>query len=95
MGKDIKRKNRQYNNELLIRYIEAKKELTKDKEAYIDLINFLNNSVEEELIIFYNDKLEYVNLVNDVKCRLFDKHFKSETGISLLDRNGFIQVLKK
>ena len=95
MGKDIKRKNRQYNNELLIRYIEANKELTKDKEAYIDLINFLNNSVEEELIIFYNDKLEYVNLVNDVKCRLFDKHFKSETGISLLDRNGFIQVLKK
>ena len=95
MGKNIKRKNRQYNNELLIRYIEAKKELTKDKEAYIDLINFLNNSVEEELIIFYNDKLEYVNLVNDVKCRLFDKHFKSETGISLLDRNGFIQVLKK
>ena len=95
MGKDIKRKNRQYNNELLIRYIEAKKELTKDKEAYIDLINFLNNSVEEEITIFYNDKLEYVNLVNDVKCRLFDKHFKSETGISLLDRNGFIQVLKK
>ena len=95
MGKNIKRKNRQYNNELLIRYIEANKELTKDKEAYIDLINFLNNSVEEELIIFYNDKLEYVNLVNDVKCRLFDKHFKSETGISLLDRNGFIQVLKK
>ena len=95
MGKDIKRKNRQYNNELLIRYIEANKELTKDKEAYIDLINFLNNSVEQELIIFYNDKLEYVNLVNDVKCRLFDKHFKSETGISLLDRNGFIQVLKK
>ena len=95
MGKDIKRKNRQYNNELLIRYIEANKELTKDKEAYIDLINFLNNSVEEELIIFYNDKLEYVNLVNDVKCRVFDKHFKSETGISLLDRNGFIQVLKK
>ena len=95
MGKNIKRKNRQYNNELLIRYIEAKKELTKDKEAYIDLINFLNNSVEEELIIFYSDKLEYVNLVNDVKCILFDKHFNSETGISLLDRNGFIQVLKK
>ena len=95
MGKDIKRKNRQYNNELLIRYIEENKELTKDMEAYIELINFLNNSVEEEITIFYSDKLEYVNLVNDVKCRLFDKHFKSETGISLLDRNGFIQVLKK
>ena len=95
MGKDIKIKNRQYNNELLIRYIEENKELTKDKEAYIELINFLNNSVEEEITIFYSDKLEYVNLVNDVKCRVFDKHFKSETGISLLDRNGFIQVLKK
>ena len=95
MGKDIKIKNRQYNNELLIRYIEENKELTKDMEAYIELINFLNNSVEEEITIFYSDKLEYVNLVNDVKCRVFDKHFKSETGISLLDRNGFIQVLKK
>ena len=57
MGKDFKIKNRQYNNELLIRYIEENKELTKDMEAYIELINFLNNSVEEEIIIFYNDKL--------------------------------------
>ena len=95
MGKDIKIKNRQYNNELLIRYIEENKELTKDMEAYIDLINFLNNSVEEEIIIFYNDKLEYENLVNDLKCIFFDKHFKFETGFSLLDKNGFIQVLKK
>ena len=52
MGKDIKIKNRQYNNELLIRYIEENKELTKDMEAYIDLINFLNNSVEEEIFLF-------------------------------------------
>ena len=95
MGKDIKIKNRQYNNELLIRYIEENKELTKDMEAYIDLINFLNNSIEEEIIIFYNDKLEYENLVNDLKCIFFDKHFKFETGFSLLDKNGFIQVLKK
>ena len=95
MGKDIKIKNRQYNNELLIRYIEENKELTKDMEAYIDLINFLNNSVEEEIIIFYNDKLEYENLVNDLKCIFFDKHFKFETGFSLLDKNGFIQVLIK
>ena len=94
MGKDIKIKNRQYNNELLIKYIEENKGTTKDKETYDDLINFLNNSVEEEIVIFYNNKIEYENLINEVKCRFFDKHFKFETGFSLLDKNGFIQVLK-
>ena len=93
-GKDEKIKNRQYNNELLIRYIEKNEALTKHKEAYKDLIDFFNNSVEEELIIFYNNKIEYENLKNDVKCKFFDKYFISETGISLLERNGFIRILR-
>ena len=93
-GKDDKIKNRQYNNELLIRYIEKNEALAKHKEVYKDLINFFNNSVEEELIIFYNNKIEYENLKNDVKCKYFDKYFISETGISLLERNGFIRILR-
>ena len=94
-GKDEKIKNRQYNNELLIRYIEKNERLTQNKEVYFDLINFLNNSVESELIMFYNNKSEYENLKNDVKCQYFDKYFLSETGISLLERNGLIRILRK
>ena len=54
----------------------------------------MNNSVEEELIIFYNNKAEYEKLKNDLKCKYFDKYFLSETGFSLLERNGFIRILK-
>ena len=94
-GKDEHIRNRQYNNELLIRYIEKNERLTKNKEVYFDLINFLNNSVECELILFYNNKSEYENLKNDVKCQYFDKYFLSETGVSLLERNGLIRILRK
>ena len=94
-GKDEHIRNRQYNNELLIRYIEKNERLTQNKEVYFDLINFLNNSVECELILFYNNKSEYENLKNDVKCQYFDKYFLSETGISLLERNGLIRILRK
>ena len=52
-GKNEKIKNRRYNNELLIRYLEENESLAQHKEVYRELINFLNNSVEEELIIFY------------------------------------------
>ena len=94
-GKDEQIKNRQYNNELLIRYIEENERVARDKEVYIDLINFLNNSVENELITYYNNKSEYENLKNDDKCKEFDKSFLSETGVSLLERNGFIRILRK
>ena len=40
-GKDDRIKNRQYNNELLIRYIEKNEASAKHKEVYKDLINFL------------------------------------------------------
>ena len=42
-----------------------------------------------------NNKSEYENLKNDVKCQYFDKYFLSETGISLLERNGLIRILRK
>ena len=79
----------------MIRYIEKNERLTKNKEVYFDLINFLNNSVESELILFYNNKTEYEYLKNDVKCQYFDKYFLSETGVSLLERNGLIRILRK
>ena len=43
-GKDDKIKNRQYNNELLINYIEKNESIVKDKNVYCELIKFLNDS---------------------------------------------------
>ena len=94
LGKDEEIKNRQYNNELLIKYIENNRELAKDKNKYEELISCLDETLENELMEFYNNKIEFENINKDIKCLIFDKHFKNETGISLLKNNGFIKILK-
>ena len=90
-GKDKKLKNRQYHNELLIKCIEQKALNSKNKIMYTELINFLNNTVENELINFYNEN-EIIK--NDPKCLFFDEHYKSETNNSLIEKLGFLKILK-
>ena len=94
-GKNEKQKNRQYNNELIINFIENNESKAKDKIMYEELIIFLNDTVENELIKFYKNKEELKNINKDSKCLLYDQYFKKETGISLLETNGFIELLKK
>ena len=94
-GKDDKIKNRQYNNELLINYIENNENIAKDKKIYYELIKFLNNNIENEIINFYRNKKEIEFMNKDIRCLYFDFHFKNETGISLLEKNGFINILTK
>ena len=94
LGKDENLQNRQYNNELLIKYIEKNEKKAMNKQFYLELVNFFNCSVEDELINFYQDKNEYENINKDSKCTFFDKYFQNEMGISLLERYGFIKVLK-
>ena len=95
LGKDEEIKNRQYNNELLIKYIESNRELSINKNKYEELISCLDETLENELMEFYNNKIEFENINKDIKCLIFDKHFKNETGISLLEKNGFIKILNK
>ena len=95
LGKDEEIKNRQYNNELLIKYIENNRELSIDKNKYEELISCLDETLENELMEFYNNKIEFENINKDIKCLIFDKHFKNETGLSLLEKNGFIRILNK
>ena len=94
LGKNEKIKNRQYNNLLLINYIEKNKIIAKNKNVYMELMKFLNSTVEKELINFYQDKEQFENINKDSKCLFFDTHFKKQTGISLLEKNGFIKVLR-
>ena len=94
-GKDNKTQNRQYNNELLIKYIEANEYRTLDRNAYAELISFLNEKLENIITRFYDDEIEYNKLKNDFKYIKFDTFFKRETGISLLEKYGFLKALKK
>ena len=94
-GKDEKIKNRQYNNELIINYIENNESIAKDKKVYNELIKFLNDIIENELINFYRSHKEMEFMNKDIRFLFFDFHFKRETGISLLEKNGFIKILTK
>ena len=82
-GKNVKIQNRQFNNELIIKFIEHNKAKTKDDDIYNELINFLNDSVENELIKFYKNKEEFQCINEDSKCILYVQFFMRETGISL------------
>jgi hypothetical protein len=94
-GKDRVNQNRQYNNELLVKFIEINENRAINKNAYVELICFLNSILENVIIQFYDDEAEYYKLLKDSKCIKFDAFFKRETGISLLEKYGFIKALKK
>lgn len=94
-GKDKNKHNRQYNNEILINYIEKNQNKSKDKIAYEKLIVFLNISLEEAFINFYNDKNQFEKINKDKICVFSDVYFKKETGISLLEKNGFLIAMKR
>jgi hypothetical protein len=54
LGKNQKNKNRQYNNELLIKYIENHEETAKDKMTYIELIYILSlKYIKYKINVFY------------------------------------------
>ena len=87
--------NRQNNNRLLIDYILKNKNKNKDKEAYQELIFFLNNSLENAFLDFYSNTNEFEKINNDEDCIFYDKFYKKETGISLLEKNGFLKAIQK
>ena len=95
-GKNKAKFNRQYNNELIINFIEENEDRAKDKDAYKQLIKFLNETLEDAIIQFYDDEKEFTNKIkNNFKFIYLDKFYKRETGISLLEKYGFLKVLKK
>ena len=94
-GKDSIKQNRQDNNEKIINYIENNNEKAKDKMAYETLIIFLNDTLENIFIQFYNDKNQFRKIENDKDCIFYDKIFKKQTGISLLEKNGFIKAVSR
>ena len=94
-GKNKAKFNRQYNNELIINFIEENSNRAKDKNIYKELIKLLNETLEDAIIQFYDDENEFNKIKNNSKFIYFDKFYKRETGISLLEKYSFLEVLKK
>ena len=92
---NIKKANRQYNNKLLIEFIENNEKKSKDNNAYEQLINYLNDTFENAIIGFYEDESELNKINQDEDCLFYDIFFKKETGISLLENNGFLKIIKQ
>ena len=88
-----KKVNRQYNNKLLIEYIEKNEKKSMDKKAYEELIYYLNSRLEKAYTDFYEDENEFNKICKDEDCIFYDKFFKKETGVSLLEKNGFLKVI--
>ena len=94
-GKDKAKFNRQYNNELIINFIEENENRAKNKNTYKELAQLLNETFEDAIIQFYDDENEFNNIKNNSRFIYLDKFYKRETGISLLEKYGFLKVLKK
>ena len=92
-GENQKNINRQYNNKLIIKYIENNENKSKDKIIYKQMMDCLNNKLEDAFIEFYNDKNESKRLQNDNLCIFYDKYFKEETGFSLIEKNGLLKII--
>jgi hypothetical protein len=86
--------NRQFNNKILIDYIEKNENKSVSKDSYKEFINFIDNKLEHAFLDFYENKNEFIKISKDKDCIFFDKCFKRETGFSLLEKNGFLKVLK-
>ena len=94
-GKNEAKFNRQYNNELIINFIEENENRAKNKNTYKELIKLLNETLEDAIIQFYDDENEFNNIKNNSRFIYLDKFYKRETGISLLEKYSFLEVLKK
>ena len=92
---NVKKINRQHNNRLLIDYINKSGEKTKDKKAYTELIDYINNKLENVFLDFYENQNEFDKICKDENCIFFDNFFKKETGYSLLEKYGFLKVIQK
>ena len=66
----------------------------KKKIIYRELLHFINDSMENVLINFYENEEKFKKLNNDALCIFYDRYLKYETGFSLLEKFGFLKIIK-
>ena len=88
----LQKKNKDIINTLL-NYIENKYDI-EVPENMEKLKNFFKMTFEDIIILFYKSK-QFKDYSSDPKTLFLDKHFIKIKGFSLLEKNGFIKLIKK
>ena len=63
--------------------------------SYKEMMHFLNNTLEDVIKQFYDEEEIFNNIKSNSKAINFDSYYKRETGISLLEKYGFLEAIKK
>lgn len=74
--------------------MEENESRAEDKNEYGKMKKFLNNTLEEAIIQFYDEEKEFDKIKSNSKAINFDSYYKRETGISLLEKYGFLEAIK-
>lgn len=64
-----------------------------DEEKYKEVKAFFTMSLEDAYELYYKDKA-FKKYAEDEKAIYLDQEFKAQNGFSLLEKNGFIKVVK-
>ena len=86
---NVKKINRQHNNRLLIDYINKSGEKTKDKKAYTELIDYINNKLENAFLDFYENQNEFDKICKDENCIILIISLKMKQDIPSLKKMDF------
>ena len=86
---NVKKINRQHNNRLLIDYINKSGEKTKDKKAYTELIDYINNKLENAFLDFYENQNEFDKICKDENCIILIISLKRKQDIPSLKKMDF------
>ena len=76
-GKDKLKYNRQYNNEQLIIFLEDNESRAEDKNEYGKMKKFLNSTLEEAIIQFYDDEEEFEKFKKNLKAINYDTYYRT------------------
>ena len=74
--------------------MEENESRAEDKNEYGKMKKFLNITLEEAIIQFYDKEKEFDKIKSNSKAIYFDRYYKIETGISLLEKYGFLEAIK-
>lgn len=85
--------NLQKKNKITIERILNFIDESGDEEKYKEVKTFFKMSLEDAYELYYKDEA-FKKYAEDEKAIYLDQEFKAQNGFSLLEKNGFIKVVK-
>lgn len=91
-GENSKNSLQKKNKETIERILNFINE-SGDEEKYAEVKSFFTMSLEDAYELYYKDEA-FKKYAEDGKAIYLDQEFKAQNGFSLLEKNGFIKVVK-